>query len=91
MIFGTPLTVGPGLRAYDPVNSTLTDITVALPVGHPDNPTNAALPFEYTLFDLGPRLKENKQIFSRVLAGLRYQGDEWDLQFNALQSSSQQR
>jgi len=91
MIFGTPLTVGAGLRAYDPVNSTLTDITVALPVGHPDNPTNAALPFEYTLFDLGPRLKENKQIFSRVLAGLRYQGDEWDLQLNALQSSSHQR
>ncbi|RVU40130.1 TonB-dependent receptor [Rheinheimera riviphila] len=91
MTFGAPLTVGPGLRAYQQSSGSLVDIATALPVGHPDNPSNKALPFEYTLFDLGPRLKSNNQIFNRVLAGLKYQGEDWDININALQSSSLQR
>ncbi len=91
MIFGAPLTVGAGLRAYQQQNGTLVDIPVVLPVGHPDNNTGKALPFEYTFFDLGPRLKDNKQIFNRLLAGLKYQGTDWDINFNAVQSASLQR
>lgn len=90
-IFGAPLTVGPGLRAYDSANGTLQDIAVAFPIGHPNNSTNQPLPFEYTFFDVGERRKSNSQIFNRVLTGLTYQGTEWDINFNALQSQSRQR
>jgi len=91
MLFGAPLTVGAGLRAYNPANGTLTDIPVVLPVGHPDNATDKALPFEYTLFDLGPRQKANSQQFSRLVAGLKYQGEVWSSQLQLLQSFSHQR
>lgn len=91
MLFGAPLTVGAGLRAYNPQNGTLSDITVALPVGHPDNPTAKPLPFEYTLFDLGARSKANSQQFSRLLTGVKYQGEVWSSQLQVLQSYSHQR
>lgn len=89
--FGAPLTVGPGLRAYDQATGTLEDIEVALPVGHPNNPHDQPLAFEYTFFDIGERLKSNTQIFNRFLTGLRYQGSTWDLNLQVLQSQSRQR
>lgn len=91
MIFGAPLTLGAGLRAYQASTGSLVDISTQLPVGHPDNLTSQPLSFEYTLFEVGPRLKSNRQLFSRLLTGLKYQGDTWDLQLNALTSFSQQR
>jgi iron complex outermembrane receptor protein len=91
MQFGAPLTVGAGLRAYEPSNGTLVDIPVQLPVGHPDNPTQRPLAFEYTLFDVGPRYKANSQQFSRWLARLQYQGDVWQSQLQILESFSHQR
>lgn len=95
MLFGAPLTVGAGLRAYNPVNGTLTDIPVLLPANHPDNTSATSsgkpLAIEYTLFDLGPRTKANSQQFSRLLTGLKYQGDVWDAQLQLLQSFSHQR
>ncbi|MCL6710604.1 TonB-dependent receptor [Pseudomonas sp. R2.Fl] len=90
-IFSAPLTVGPGLRAYNPATGTLVDIPVALPVGHPDNPNGVPLPFEYTFFDLGPRLKDNTQVFYRALAGLRGQTERWDWEVAAETSQSLQR
>jgi iron complex outermembrane receptor protein len=90
-IFSAPLTVGPGLRAYNPATGTLVDIPVALPVGHPDNPNGVPLPFEYTFFDLGPRLKDNTQVFYRALAGLRGQTERWDWEVAADTSQSLQR
>ncbi|SEH56274.1 iron complex outermembrane recepter protein [Rheinheimera pacifica] len=90
-IFGAPLSIGAGLRAYDQASGTLIDIPVVLPVDHPDNPTSSPLAFEYTFFDLGPRLKNNQQQFSRILAGLNYGGEHWDWQFTALTSESRQR
>lgn len=90
-IFGPPLSLGAGLRAYDRDSGGLVDIPVQFPVGHPDNPTAEALPFEVTLFEVGPRLKQNNQIFNRVLASLDYVGDSWDWQLTALNSSSKQR
>lgn len=90
-IFSAPLTVGPGLRAYNPATGTLVDIPVALPVGHPNNPNGVPLPFEYTFFDLGPRLKDNTQVFYRALAGLRGQTERWDWEVAAETSQSLQR
>ncbi|CAM5219863.1 TonB-dependent receptor plug domain-containing protein [Alishewanella longhuensis] len=90
-IFGPPLSVGAGLRAYDQTTGTLVDIPVLLPVGHPDNPTSSPLAFEYTFFDIGPRLKNNQQQFNRILAGLNYSGEDWDWQLTALTSESRQR
>lgn len=90
-IFGPALTVGAGLRAYEQSTGSLVEIPVALPVGHPDNPTDQAVPFEYTFFDIGPRYKSNKQVFHRVLAGLKYRGADWDWELHALNSQSKQR
>jgi iron complex outermembrane receptor protein len=90
-IFSPPLTVGPGLRAYNPATGTLVDIPAVLPVGHPNNPGTTPLPFEYSFFDIGPRLKENRQVFYRVLAGLRGQGERWDWEAAAITSQSHQR
>lgn len=89
--FSPPLHVGPGLRAYEQESGTLVDIPVVFPVGHPNNPTGAPLPFEYAFFDIGERLKSNTQIFNRVLGGVRYQGEQWDWELTALQSQSRQR
>lgn len=90
-IFGAPLSIGPGLRAYDRDTGTLVDIPVVFPVGHPNNPNDTATPFEYTFFDVGQRLKANDQIFNRYLIGARYFGDVWTINANALQSQSRQR
>jgi len=89
--FGAPLSVGAGLRAYDRATGTLVNIPVELPVGHPDNPTDAPLPFEHTFFDVGARLKSSHQIFNRFLVGARYSGNVWDVNLNVLQSQSRQR
>lgn len=90
-VFGAPLSVGPGLRAYEQESGTLVDIPVAFPVGHPNNPSDAPLPFEYTFFDIGERLKSNTQIFNRFLVGTSYTGEHWDIHLNLLQSQSRQR
>ncbi|MET4617290.1 iron complex outermembrane receptor protein [Stenotrophomonas sp. 2619] len=90
-IFSAPLTVGPGLRAYNPATGTLVDIPAVLPVGHPNNSTGAPLPFEYSFFDIGPRLKDNTQVFYRVLAGARGTTERWDWEVAAETSQSEQR
>ena len=90
-VFGAPLSVGAGLRAYNQETGSLDDIPVELPVGHPDNPGSEALPFEYTFFDVGERVKANKQDFRRFLAGVNYRGLDWDWSVNVLNSQSRQR
>lgn len=90
-IFSAPLTVGPGLRAYNPATGTLVDIPAVLPVGHPNNPYTVPLPFEYSFFPIGPRLKNNTQVFYRALAGVRGQTDRWDWEVAADTSQSLQR
>lgn len=90
-IFSAPLTVGPGLRAYNPTTGTLIDIPAVLPVGHPNNPGNTPLPFEYSFFDLGPRLKNNTQVFYRALGGVRGQSGRWDWEAALETSQSLQR
>ncbi|PWW38530.1 iron complex outermembrane receptor protein [Idiomarina loihiensis] len=90
-VFGAPLSVGAGLRAYNQETGSLVDIPVELPVGHPDNPGSGALPFEYTFFDVGERVKANKQDFHRFLAGVNYRGLDWDWSVNVLNSQSRQR
>ncbi len=74
-----------------PASGTLIDVPAVLPVGHPNNPGSTPLPFEYTFFDLGPRLKDNTQVFYRALAGVRGSGERWDWEVAALTSQSAQR
>ena len=88
--FSAPMTVGAGLRAYDRGTGRLVDIPAVLPVGHPDNPNAVATPFEYSFLDLGARYKINKSEFSRLLFGLRGQGEVWDWDVAASHSQSEQ-
>lgn len=76
--FSAPLTVGTGLRAWNNATQQLDNINVVLPVGHPNNPGSTPLPFNATLFDLGPRMKQDSVDFYRVLAGLKGTAAGWD-------------
>lgn len=91
LIFGSPLSIGAGLRAYDQETGTLVNIPVEFPVGHPANSGTEPLPFDYAFFDLGAREKANKQDFYRVVAGVRYEGLDWNASFQGVQSQSRQR
>ena len=78
--FSAPLTVSSSLRAWNNGTKRLDTIPVVLPVGHPNNPGATPLPFTATLFDLGPRLKQDKVTFYRALAGAKgtLAGWDWD-------------
>ncbi len=78
--FSAPLTVSSSLRAWNNGTKRLDTIPVVLPVGHPNNPGATPLPFTATLFDLGPRLKQDKVTFYRALAGVKgtLAGWDWD-------------
>lgn len=76
--FGAPLTVGSGLRAWNNARQQLDNISVLLPVGHPNNPGAAPLPFTATLFDLGARTKRDSVDFFRALAGVKGALAGWD-------------
>lgn len=89
--FGGPLTVSPGLRAYNADTGRLTDIPSVLPADHADNPFGVDTPFEYTFFDIGARPKWTDSDFVRALAGVRGQGEVWDWELGANFSQSQQR
>ncbi len=87
--FGAPLTVGSGLRAWNNAKQQLDNIDVVLPVGHPNNPGSTPLPFNATLFDLGPRMKQGKVDFYRVLAGAKGVVKGWDYDVSAGRSGSE--
>lgn len=89
--FGGPFVASSGLRAYNPANGRLSDISVTLPANHPDNPHGVATPLEYTFFDIGARAKWTNSDFVRALVGARGQGDVWDWDVGANFSQSQQR
>jgi iron complex outermembrane receptor protein len=76
--FGAPLTVGSGLRAWNDGKQQLDNISVVLPVGHPNNPGATPLPFTATLFDLGARTKRDSVDFYRALTGIKGTVSGWD-------------
>ena len=76
--FSAPLTVNNATRAWNSASQSLDTINVSLPVGHPNNPGATALPFTATLFDLGPRMKQDKVTFYRALAGVKGTTAGWD-------------
>ncbi|MEG1052055.1 MAG: TonB-dependent receptor plug domain-containing protein, partial [Janthinobacterium sp.] len=78
--FSAPLTVNNATRVWNNATQALDTIPVVLPVGHPNNPGATPLPFTATLFDLGPRLKQDKVTFYRALAGVKgtLAGWDWD-------------
>jgi iron complex outermembrane receptor protein len=86
--FSAPLTVGSGLRAWNNGKQALDTINVVLPVGHPNNPGTTPLPFTATLFDLGPRMKQDKVDFYRALTGVKGVWQGWDYDFSIGRSGS---
>ena len=76
--FSAPLTVNNATRVWNNATQTLDTIPVVLPVGHPNNPGATPLPFTATLFDLGPRMKQDKVTFYRALAGVKGSVAGWD-------------
>ena len=86
--FSAPLTVGSGLRAWNNAHQALDTINVVLPVGHPNNPGNTPLPFNATLFDLGPRMKQDKVDFYRALTGVKGEWKGWDYDVSIGRSES---
>ncbi|MYN02724.1 TonB-dependent receptor [Pseudoduganella sp. DS3] len=86
--FGAPLTVGSGLRAWNNSKQALDNINVLLPVGHPNNSTNAPQAFTATLFDLGARMKQDKVDFYRVLTGIKGSWNGWDYDASVARSGS---
>ncbi|NRR33462.1 TonB-dependent receptor [Oxalobacteraceae bacterium] len=86
--FGAPLTVGSSLRAWNNATQKLDNISAVLPVGHPNNPGTTPLPFNATLFDLGPRLKADKVDFYRVLSGVKGTLGGWDYDASLTRSAS---
>jgi iron complex outermembrane receptor protein len=86
--FSAPLTVGSGLRAWNDARQQLDNIDVVLPVGHPNNPGSTPLPINATLFDLGPRMKQDKVDFYRVLAGAKGSVGNWAYDVSAGRSGS---
>lgn len=89
--FSAPLTVGSGLRAWNNARQALDDIAVVLPVGHPNNPGSTPLPFNATLFDLGPRMKQDKVDFHRVLFGVNGSWQGWDYDASLGHSASKMK
>ncbi|SFM57662.1 TonB-dependent receptor [Rugamonas rubra] len=87
--FGAPLTVSNGsLRAWNNTLQKLDNISVTLPVGHPNNPGGKPQPISATLFDLGPRLKSDKVDFYRVLTGLKGTLAGWEYDASVGRSAS---
>ncbi|MGO4466609.1 TonB-dependent receptor plug domain-containing protein, partial [Pseudoduganella sp. RAF53_2] len=86
--FSAPLTVGSGLRAWNNGRQALDTINVVLPVGHPNNPGSTPLPFNATLFDLGPRMKQDKVDFYRALTGVKGAWSGWDYDVSIGRSGS---
>lgn len=89
--FGAPLTVGSGLRAWNNAKQALDNISVVLPVGHPNNPTGSPQAFTATLFDLGPRMKQDKVDFYRALAGIKGSWNGWDYDASIARSGSKMK
>lgn len=78
--FSAPLAVNNATRVWNNATQALDTIAMLLPVGHPNNPGATPLPFTATLFDLGPRMKQDKVTFYRALAGMKgtLAGWDWD-------------
>ncbi|MCE3261128.1 MAG: TonB-dependent receptor [Pseudoduganella sp.] len=86
--FGAPLTVGSGLRAWNNGKQALDNISVALLVGHPNNPGTAPQAFTATLFDLGARMKQDKVDFYRALTGVKGHWHGWEYDASIARSGS---
>lgn len=87
--FSAPLTVGTGLRAWNDATQQLDNINVVLPVGHPNNPGATPLPFNATLFDLGPRMKQGRVEFFRALTGVKGYAGGWEYDASVGHSGSE--
>ncbi|WP_243041632.1 TonB-dependent receptor [Dyella sedimenti] len=87
-LFGGPLSIESGLRAWNDATQSLTDIDTALPVGNPANPYNKATQVNTALWQLGARNKRDRQIYHRILLGARGRVASWDWDASLLHSQS---
>ena len=87
-IFGPPLAIGSGLRAWDNANQQLVNINTTLPVGNPANPNSTPTPINTNLWDLGQRNKRDHTIFTRFLGGVKGHTGGWDWDVSAQHSES---
>ncbi len=87
-VFGPPLSVGTGLRAWNNDSKSLTNISTTLPVGNPANPNSTPTPFASNLWDVGTRNKTDQIDFGRVLVGAKGSLGNWDWDTSALHSES---
>ncbi|MFG6448957.1 TonB-dependent receptor plug domain-containing protein [Roseateles sp. BYS180W] len=91
LIFAAPLSVASNLRAWNNRTQSLESISVALPKTHPNYPASGSNVVTATLFDLGPRMKQDAVHFQRLSAGVRGSTGAWDWDASLLQSSSRMR
>ncbi|WP_410209894.1 TonB-dependent receptor [Aquirhabdus sp.] len=87
-VFGPPLSVGTGLRAWNNATQSLTNINTTLPVGNPANPYGQPTPITTNLWDVGLRNKTDSIEFGRVLVGAKGSVGNWDWDTSALHSES---
>ena len=71
-----------------PVNANSGPGAVVLAVGHPDNPYNEPVRLRYSAFDVGPRVTNNENEFTRLLAGVKGTWGEWNYDTGYLHSST---
>jgi len=87
-IFGPPLAIGSGLRAWNNTQQRLVNIDTTLPVGNPANPYNVPTPVNTNLWDVGQRNKRDRTVFTRFLAGVKGHTGAWDWDVSAQHSES---
>jgi iron complex outermembrane receptor protein len=87
-IFGPPLAIGSGLRAWNNTAQQLVNINTTLPVGNPANPYNVPTPINTNLWELGQRNKRDHTTFYRVLGGIKGHTGSWDWDVSAERSES---
>jgi len=66
-------------------------VSSSLPAGNPYNPYGAAVPIEYTFFNLGGTIKTNRSQSYRGLVGVRGSTGNWDWELGAFGARSSER
>lgn len=70
------------------VNASSGPGAIMLGATHPDNPYGQPVRLRYSFFDLGPIVTHNQNTFSRVLAGMQWQRNDWSVEASVLHSEN---
>ena len=72
-----------------PVNASSGPGATVLGADHPDNPLGVDARLRYAAFDVGPRITNNTNEFTRFLLGVKGRWGEWDVDTAYLRSATQ--